>query len=272
MKRGSERDGEQGIEPIGLDRGMGAPLHHQLYLVLSDAISSGRYAEGDALPTEERLTELYGVSRITVRRAMTSLHEQGLIERGSGRRTRVRGMRALNASGGSIVDNIIAMGAETVARVLEFDYVEARGFARQRLWRGAEAPVQRAVRLRLQEGAPFGILTSFVPEALGRTWTETELGEQPLHALLKRAGAEVTATRQLVSAALADPLSASRLGVPVGAALIDLRCLMIARDGRAVEYLEMLAPPDRMRLRYDLGMDTLDAALSPDRSCTENDR
>ena len=60
-----------------LDRGQGAPLHHQLYLVLADAISSGRYAEGDALPTEEKLTELYGVSRITVRRAMASLHEQG---------------------------------------------------------------------------------------------------------------------------------------------------------------------------------------------------
>ncbi|MDF2231240.1 GntR family transcriptional regulator [Albimonas sp. CAU 1670] len=255
----SEDDGA-----FALDRGLGAPLHHQLYLVLADAIASGRYAEGDALPTEERLTELYGVSRITVRRAMSSLHEQGMIERGAGRRTRVRGLGyPLNASGGSIVDNIIAMGAETVAKVLEFDYVEARGFARERLWRGAEAPVQRAVRLRSQDGAPFGILTSWVPEALGRTWTETELGEQPLHALLKRAGAEVTATRQLVSAALADPLAASRLGVPVGAALIDLRCLMIARDGRAVEYLEMLAPPDRMRLRYDLGMDTLEGSMTP---------
>ncbi|WP_339947320.1 GntR family transcriptional regulator [uncultured Albimonas sp.] len=253
-----------------LDRGQGAPLHHQLYLVLADAISSGRYAEGDALPTEEKLTELYGVSRITVRRAMASLHEQGLVERGAGRRTRVRGLGyPLNASGGSIVDNIIAMGAETVAKVLEFDYVEARGFAAKRLWRGAEAPVQRAVRVRFQDGAPFGVLTSFVPEALGRTWTETELGEQPLHALLARAGAEVTATRQLVSAALADPLSASRLGVPVGAALIDLRCLMIARDGRAVEYLEMLAPPDRMRLRYDLGLDMLDAPETPARDFKE---
>ena len=51
--------------------------------------------------------------------------------------------------------------------------------------------------------------------------------------------------------------------MPVGAALIDLRCLMIARDGRAVEYLEMLAPPDRMRLRYDLGLDTLDGPETP---------
>ena len=44
-----------GTEKLLLDRGMGAPLHHQLYLVLADAIASGRYAEGDALPTEEKL-------------------------------------------------------------------------------------------------------------------------------------------------------------------------------------------------------------------------
>ncbi len=249
---------------IGLDRDRGSPLHHQLYLVLADAIASGRYAEGDALPTEERLTELYGVSRITVRRAMGSLHEQGMIERGAGRRTRVRGLgEPLKASGDSIVDNIIAMGAETIARVLEFDYVEARGFARKRLWTGAEAPVQRAVRLRSRDGEPIALLTSFVPAELGRTWTEAELGAQPLHALLHRAGAEVTATQQMVSAALADPLAALRLDVQVGAPLIDLRCLMIARDGRAVEYVEILARPDRMRLRYDLGMETLEGPVTP---------
>ncbi|SDX68813.1 transcriptional regulator, GntR family [Albimonas donghaensis] len=263
-RRDRRRDGEQGIEPVALDRERGAPLHHQLYLVLSDAIASGRYEEGDALPTEERLTEIYGVSRITVRRAMSSLHENGLIDRGSGKRTRVRGLGdPVRGAGGSIVSNIIAMGAETVARVLEFEYVEARGFARQRLWMGDQAPVQRAVRLRSIDGAPMGLLTSYVPEVLGRTWTEEELGAQPLHALLARAGADVTATRQLASAALAEPLVASRLGVHVGAALIDLRCLMIARDGRVVEYVEILAPPDRMRMRYDFGLETLEGPVIP---------
>ncbi len=49
---------------------------------------------------------------------------------------------------------------------------------------------------------------------------------------------------------LAEPLVASRLGVKVGAALIDLRSLMIDQQGRAVEYVEMLAVPEHLKLRF----------------------
>lgn len=58
---------------ITVDRALGAPLHHQIYLVLADGIATGRYGAGDALPTEEQLTQMFNVSRITVRRAMSTL-------------------------------------------------------------------------------------------------------------------------------------------------------------------------------------------------------
>ena len=58
--------------------------------MLADGIATGRYAIGEVLPTEEQLTKMFSVSRITVRRAMTSLQNDGLIERGAGRRTIVR--------------------------------------------------------------------------------------------------------------------------------------------------------------------------------------
>ena len=58
---------------IAVARDLGAPLHHQIYLVLADGIAKGRYGAGELLPTEEQLTKLFSVSRITVRRAMASL-------------------------------------------------------------------------------------------------------------------------------------------------------------------------------------------------------
>ena len=53
---------------------------------------------------------------------------------------------------------------------------------------------------------------------------------------------------------------ASRLGVKVGAALIDLRSLMIDSEGRAVEYVEMLAVPEHLKLRYDMQPEQFKAA------------
>ncbi|GEP58049.1 GntR family transcriptional regulator [Reyranella soli] len=238
---------------IAVAREMGSPLHHQIYLVLADGISTGRYAVGEALPTEEQLTRMFSVSRITVRRAMASLQDAGLIERGAGRRTVVKPQigQAMRMPMSSVIENIVAYGTETVAKVLEFGYVEARGFAREKLWQG-DRPVQRAVRVRSQNGVPVMHLVSYVPEALGRTFTADELNRIPLYKLLARAGVKIAGAQQLVSASLAEPLVASRLGVKVGAALIDLRSLMLDRDGRAVEYVEMLAVPEHLKLRYDM--------------------
>ena len=77
------------MDRIAVRRELGSPLHHQIYLVLADGISTGRYGVGEMLPTEEQLTRMFSVSRITVRRAMESLNDAGLIERGAGRRTMV---------------------------------------------------------------------------------------------------------------------------------------------------------------------------------------
>jgi len=244
---------------VTIDRDLGSPLHHQVYLVLADGIASGRYAIGEPLPTEGELTQLFSVSRITVRRAMSSLHNEGLIERGAGRRTTVRRQlgQPLRVRAESAIENIAAYGAETVATVLEFDYVPAPAFLRDRLWQAQDQPVQRAVRVRRQDGEPVMYLTSYVPGVLGRTFTADELNHIPMLQLLGRAGARISGGEKIVSATLADPLVAGRLEIKVGAPLLDLRSLMLDQKGRAVEYIETLAIPDRLKLRIEISADQL---------------
>ena len=247
---------------IAIDRDLGATLHHQIYLVLADGIATGRYATGELLPTEEQLGKLFSVSRITVRRAMASLQSAGLIERGAGRRTVVKPLgKPLKMPMASVISNIAAYGAQTVAKVVEFGYGPAPAFLRERLWEG-DKPVQRAVRIRSQEGQPVMHLTSYVPETLGTTFSKAELDRIPMFKLLTRAGAHISAGEQIVSATLADPVVARRLEIKVGAALIDLRTMMVDQKGRAVEYVEMLAPPERLSLRFELGAEQF-VSVSP---------
>ena len=245
------------MDRITIQRDLGAPLHHQIYLVLADGISSGRYGAGALLPTEEQLTQMFGVSRITVRRAMTSLHDAGLIERGAGRRTTVRSQlgQPLNVRAASVIENIALYGAETVAEVLEFGYVPAPEFLRGKLWDSHDAPVQRAVRVRRQDSDPVMHLTSYVPGSLGRTFTAAELGRIPMLKLLGRAGAHISGGEKIVSATLADPVVAARLEIKVGAPLLEMRSMMVDQTGRAVEYVEMLAIPDRLKLRLQVRAD-----------------
>lgn len=63
------------------------PLYEQLMQHIRTAIVTGQYEEGSQLPPENELCELYGVSRITARRAVLELVNEGLLERRQGKGT-----------------------------------------------------------------------------------------------------------------------------------------------------------------------------------------
>lgn len=63
-----------------LDRKKGAaPLYYQLENLFKEQIESGEYAKGDIFPTEKQLQELYHVSRVTVRQAVSNLVNEGYL-------------------------------------------------------------------------------------------------------------------------------------------------------------------------------------------------
>ena len=62
----------------------GALLHRQLYVLLKEQIMSGHYQSGDLLPTQEALCRQFSISRITVRRALNDLVEDGLVHNRQG--------------------------------------------------------------------------------------------------------------------------------------------------------------------------------------------
>ena len=60
-----------------MSREMPLPKYHQVYLVLREQLQEGRFAQG--LPGELALTQQFGVGRVTVRRALEQLAQEGLI-------------------------------------------------------------------------------------------------------------------------------------------------------------------------------------------------
>jgi len=69
------------------------PLYYKLYVDLKESLNSGKYQKGDKLPTEKDLCQKYGISRLTVRRAMDELRREGFIERLKGKGTFVTGSK-----------------------------------------------------------------------------------------------------------------------------------------------------------------------------------
>lgn len=79
--------GADGADRAALDRASFVPLHAQLANQLERRILSGTWAPGAAMPSESALCSQYRISRITVRRALNDLENEGLVERVRGRGT-----------------------------------------------------------------------------------------------------------------------------------------------------------------------------------------
>lgn len=224
------------------------PKHHRVYLILKQEISDGVYSDSEPLQGELGLAERFNVSRITVRKAMARLTEEGIVKRQRGRGTfpRANGVRPspVMASLSGNIENLIALGLETDVVLIASAFVAAPPDVCALMGAPNGTTMQRAVRVRSLKGVPFSHLTTWLPEEIGRSFSEDEMRQQPLLALIERAGHRVTRAQQSISAKLAAPEVADLLQIEPGAPLLAVRRRVFDADGQVVELINGLYRPD----------------------------
>lgn len=246
-----------------LRRHFGAPIHHQLYAMLRNDIVSGRYASGETLPGEEALRELFDVSRTTVRRALLSLEQEGLIDRRQGRGTRVA-PRVVDAAVPTIQNylaGIERLDRTSVLRIHQYDYVRPPTPARESLGLGSDAQVLKIVRVRVQGDQPLWHLTNFLPESVARRIDRSVLEATNLYEALRVAGSPCRYADDLLGATLAHPAVAMLLNINVGAALLESYRVMFDVHDSPISVQVTLIPPEQRRLRLRMFAD--DKAVLP---------
>ena len=240
---------------------MPLPKYHQIYLVLREQLDEGRFEDG--LPGELALIEQFGVARVTVRRALQRLADEGLISRNPGRRTRPvppvaveprnpgpDGTERANLHG--LLENLVTMGLRTSVKVVDVATVSASTQVAEALKMKLGDPVQKAVRVRSTREGPLSHITTYVPAELARSFGRRELMKKPILVLLEQAGVKVGRAHQTISARLADNVLAQHLDVAVGSALLAVRRLIYDEDERPVQWLHGFYRPDRYTYEMEL--------------------
>lgn len=221
---------------FALDRGSPVPLYHQFAQQLEAAIEHGALVPGDLLGNEVDLSARLGLSRPTVRQAIQSLVDKGLLVRRRGVGTQVvhsRVRRPLELS--SLYDDLEAAGQAPATEVVRHEPVPAAPEVAAALGVAEGGEVILLERLRSTHGQPVALLRNYLPAGLLELDT-ARLEATGLYRLLRAAGITLHSARQTVGARSATAGEAARLDEKKGAALLTMRRTAYDHTGRPVEY------------------------------------
>lgn len=232
------------------------PLYFRIQRDLRDDIVSGRRPPGAALPTEQELRETYGVSRITVTKALDGLRAGGLIvsRRGvgsfvAGREAPAKSLRLIGS-----LDEALAPAPDLRRTILGAGETEAAPDVAEALEQEPGSPVWRVESLYATEAGPYSYAHAFLPPAFARFVGRKALATgRPIIRILQDAlGVRVIRADQAVDPVNAGEPVAGHLGIPAGTALLRVSRGYVGDGERRLLTVHSWFHPTRYRYAVQL--------------------
>ena len=211
-------------------------------------VGEGEFAAGRTLPSESELSGSYEASRVTIRKALELLRDEGLVDARQGFGWFVAGetVRQPLARLGTLEEQLGRLGMTSERRIAEFAFVRAPARIRQVL--GVDK-VLRVSRVNLADGQPFARVTVYCPEELGAQLSKAQVAESSFYDLLP---IELGGAVQTIEAAAADATDAELLAIPVGSPVLHCERITSDLEGTPVLIGEYVFPGHRTAFIVDL--------------------
>lgn len=214
-------------------------LYDQIKDDLLSKIKDGTYPEGQTIPSELELAEIYGVSRPTIRQALQILVSDGYLEKRRRRGTVVtkpKVSQSFTMSISSFEDAMRLAGRLPKTKVLVFKRERANAEVEKRLELTLGQDVFKLVRLRYADDLPNVFVESYIPCALYPGLDSFDFNESSLYAAMDACGNPVMTARRRLEVIKADGATAALLDVEAGDPLLLFHTVARDASGTAVEY------------------------------------
>jgi GntR family transcriptional regulator len=210
------------------------PLYYQIANVLQSRIFSGRYPPASLLGTEKELALEFGVSRITIRKAIEILHRDGLLDPRRGRGTYVAGdARPVAPTALHVFLDDILTRAE-VEHAGQFEHAEERASPEVAMRLGVQ-PDATVVRVDRRVDSTTWV-TYLIPCDVWRALEIADRSESLLRLIDRAPGLRLTQGREVIHAIAADDETAARLQIAPGTPVLRVERHYQTESGRTVVY------------------------------------
>jgi GntR family transcriptional regulator len=230
------------------------PLYDQIERNLRSLIINGRLQPGQMVPPEWDLSALYGVSRLTVRRALEALVRQNWLERKHGVGTFVRQptIASIADSKLSFTEQMRAIGRKPSSRLIGQRVIPATAKIARAIHIQEGEPIFEITRVRFADDVPILLETSCLsqerfPTLEARTWSDND----SLYRILSEEyGAIITGLDHILKPVLLTETEARELQTKAGTPALLSEIVAFTRDGTPVEYSWSLSNGDKSEFYF----------------------
>lgn len=237
-------------------------VKHEYFRVkmkLLEDINKGVYPVGAKLPTERDMCEMFGVSRITIRKALSELELEGRVERVQGKGTFIQEPKkhhskfeSMLSSNYSFSEELRRQNVTPGTRVLSLTTVIAQPPLTTKLKVEPGHMVDVLLRLRLADEVPYAYETSYVPSEYLNGATAEEIARDGLYNTMeKRSGVRPNKAEEILEASIAPEMVAEALGRKGLLSVMQIERTAFL-DDRIVEYCTSSVTGDKYRFKVRL--------------------
>lgn len=217
---------------------MGSPVYIQIHNQIKKDIEAGVWAVGDRIPSERELALEFNVSRMTLRQAVQTLVEEGILERQVGAGTFVARKKVQEKMTGvtSFTELMEEQGKKPSSRTVSYLVTTPSLSEMERLKLKDDEKVLRMERIRYADKVPICFEVATLPYSLVKDYERNQITTS-LYRTLEESGRKIGHAQQSVSAQVASERIAEYLNIKRGSAILRLRQITELGDGTPFEYV-----------------------------------
>ena len=230
------------------------PLWIQAVNLINREIASGVLKPGMRLPPERELCQQLSISRVTLRKALNKLVDDGVLSASHGRgwyvaETAGSAGKEFPNSLESFTETAARMGLVAGSRVLRAEIQPATFDQAEELSIAPGTPLFHLDRVRLLDEVPIALDVTRIPATLAPSLADADFTVDSLYEKLAEAGIEPLRADATIEAREADPSVAENLGLAVGKPVLVMRQVAVDRTEHPLFVSTITYAGDRYRLR-----------------------
>lgn len=231
---------------------MQEPMYIKIHNQIKRDIENKKYVVGQRIPAERQLAQKFNVSRMTLRQAIKTLEDEGILERRLGSGTYVASQKVQEKMSGvmSFTDITRSNGQVPSSKLISYRITKPSLSEKEKLKIQDSDNVLRMERVRFADGIPICYEVATIPYSLVEDFSKEEVSTSLYDTLKKKGGYTIGNVTENIGAAVASENDARLLSVRKGEALVTRRQVTEFSDGRPFEYVRASYVAERFEFTF----------------------